>query len=594
MLGGGGGGCRGVGGVAVCVRTRVGRCRFGWSPVQVGGDGTLGARTLGRHELDRRRFIAALVAGVGGVGIAAACGTSTDSSAPAGTAAGAGATTSALPTVTAAPPPPLSGPAFTLGVASGDPLSDAVILWTRLAPEPMNIADAGMPPVDVEVEWEIATDDTFAEVVNRGVAIASAALGHSVHVDATGLEPDQWYAYRFRLGDEVSPVGRTRTFPPADASPDRLRMAVTNCQDYGSGYYAAYRDLVGQDLDVVLFLGDYIYETPGMEDPAEAIAARRYVGGVPITLADFRRRYAQHHLDPQLTAAHQALPWIITFDDHEVVNNYAGFDGALAGTGPEFVARRAAAYQAWYENLPLRVDPPVDGEVVVHRDSSFGDLARLFVTETRQHADPAPCRATSSFDTGPGCDEQQDEARTALGREQEAWLVDGMAQNAAFWQVWVNPVLLAGLDLSGPDDPPAFYLETWDGYPAERRRVVSAIKDRDVRNPVVLSGDYHASFVAEVRPDPFDPDSPVVAPELLATSISSVVFPTDYTAANPQILYFEPRNGYLLCEVTRTSITADFRYVTDVADAASPVTVGASFVVTPGPEDGTAPTVERA
>lgn len=550
---------------------------------------------MGQYEMDRRRFVAALVAGVGGMGIAAACGSDTTASPPGSGVAGSGtSSTRALPTITAAPPPPLSGPAFTLGVASGDPLSDRVILWTRLAPEPMNLAGAGMPAVDVEVEWEVATDDTFAELVNRGVAVASAALGHSVHVDATGLEPDQWYAYRFRLGDEVSPVGRTRTFPAADASPDRLRLAVTNCQDYGSGRYAAYRDLVTQDLDVVLFLGDYIYEIPGLEDPAEAIAARRYVGGFPITVDDYRRRYAQHHLDPELRAAHQALPWIITFDDHEVINNYAGDDGALAGVGEEFLVRRAAAYQAWYENLPLRVDPPVDGEVVVHRASSFGDLARLFVIETRQNADPAPCRDTSILDTGVGCEEQQDEARTALGAEQERWLVDGMAENAAFWQLLVNPVLLAGLDISEPDDPPAFYLETWDGYPAERRRIVTAIAERKVRNPVVLSGDYHASFVNDVRPDPFDLTSPVVAPELLATSISSVVFPTDFTATNPQITYFEARNGYLVCAVTRDSITADFRYVADVSDAASAVTTGATFVVTPAAEDGRPPTVARA
>jgi alkaline phosphatase D len=215
------------------------------------------------------------------------------------------------------------------------------------------------------------------------------------------------------------------------------------------------------------------------------------------------------------------------------------------------------------------------------------------VIETRQHADPAPCRDTSSFDTGPGCEEQQDEARTALGAEQEAWLIDGMAANEAFWQLLVNPVLLAGLDISEPDDPPAFYLETWDGYPAQRRRIVSAMAERKVRNPVVLTGDYHASFVAEVRPDPFDPASPVVAPELLATSISSIVFPGDHSATNPQITYFEARNGYLTCEVTREQITADFRYVADVKDAASPVTVGATFVVTPAGQDGGAPTVAR-
>ncbi len=536
-----------------------------------------------RDRVDRREFLVGLLAVTG----AAACGSS-DSS---GRSEDGGETGDTGTTAAAAPPPELGGPAFTLGVASGDPLDDRVILWTRLAPEPL-APGGGMPDEDVDVEWEVATDDTFDDIVSRGVATATPALGHSVHVDAAGLEPDTWYAYRFRIGDEVSPVGRTRTFPAPDASPDTLRLAVANCQDYQHGRYAAYADLVAQDLDVVLFLGDYIYEAPGVETAEEALAQRRYLGGFPVTLDDYRARYAITRLDAQIAEAHARLPWIITFDDHEVINNYAGDDGALAGTGDEFLERRAAAYQAWYENLPLRVEPPVDGEVTVHRDSTFGDLARLFVIETRQHADPAPCRDTSTLDAGPGCEEQQDPERTALGPEQADWLVDAMAENTAQWQLLANPVLLAGLDISAPEDPPAFFLETWDGYPAERARIVGAMADRDVRNPVILSGDYHASFVALVRADPWDLSSPVVAPELLATSISSPVFATDHTAANPQIEYFDPRNGYLVCEVTPERITADFRYVDDPADPDSAVTVGATFVVRPA--DGGAPTVERA
>lgn len=530
----------------------------------------------------RRDFLLGLLAGAGVV----ACG-----GGDGGAGEQAAGTTSTSTSTAARPAPELSGPAFTLGVASGDPLADRVILWTRLAPDPL-VGAGGMPDVDVDVVWEVATDDSFADVVASGVATATPALGHSVHVDATGLEPDTWYAYRFRLGDETSPTGRTRTFPAADASPERLRLAVANCQDYQSGRYAAYRDLVDQDLDVVLFVGDYIYETPGIDDPEVAIADRRYLGGVPTVVDDFRRRYAQHHLDPELLAAHQALPWIITFDDHEVVNNYAGDDGAAVGTGPEFVERRTAAYQAWYENLPLRVEPPVDGEVVVHRSSAFGDLANLFVIETRQHADPAPCRDTASFDAGPGCEEQLDEDRTALGADQARWLAEGMAAGTATWQVLVNPVLLGGLNIAPPDQPPEYYLESWDGYPAERRRLLEGFVADEVRNPVVLTGDYHASFVLDVHTDPMDPTSPVVAPELLATSISSVPFAEDFTANNPQVRYFEARNGYLVCEITADEITADFRYVDDVADATSPVGSGARFVVRPS-ADG-APTVEPA
>lgn len=533
--------------------------------------------------LDRRTFLAGLVATVG----AAACGGSDGGS---GGEAASG-TTRPGTVATAAPPPPLSGPPFTLGVASGDPLADRVVLWTRLAPDPLG--DGGMPDEPVDVAWEVARDDGFAEVVRSGVATAVPALAHSVHVDADGLEPDTWYHYRFRVGEHTSPVGRTRTFPAAGTSPERMRLAVANCQGYQFGRYAAYRHMAGEDLDAVLFLGDYIYELPGVDDPERALAERNYVGGVPETVEDFRRRYAITQMDEDLAAAHRAAPWIVTFDDHEVVNNYAGDDGALVGSGPEFLARRAAAYQAWYEHLPLRIEPPDDdGMVRVHREARFGDLARLLVIETRQHADPPPCRETSLLDEGPGCAEQDAEDRTALGAEQADWLDQQLGGgDEATWQVLASPVLLAGLDIAAPGEPPAFYLETWDGYAAERRRVVAALAG--ARNPVVLSGDYHASFVADVHLEPRDRSTPVVAPELLATAISSVPFATDHTAGNPHVRYFEARNGYLACEVTADAITAEFRYVDDVADAASPVATAATFVVTPSADAG-APTVERA
>ena len=532
--------------------------------------------------LGRREFLLSLAAAAGAV----ACG---GSGSDGGDADGSPATTAPGADDLAALG--VTDPVFTLGVASGDPTDGAVILWTRLAPDPLR--GGGMPDVDVAVGWEVATDDTFTEVVASGTALATPAFGHAVHVDAGGLAPDTWYAYRFRVGDEVSPVGRTRTFPAPDASPERLRLAVANCQDYQTGRYAAYRDLLDQDLDVVLFLGDYIYEAPGIDDPDRAVAERRYVGEVPTTLEGYRNRYAIHRLDPQLADLHAAVPWIATFDDHEVTNDYAGDDGAEAGAGPDFAERRIAAYQAWYEHLPLRIPPPADdGSLEVHRAASFGDLARLFVIETRQHADPPPCRDTSTFDVGEGCAERDEPDRSALGEEQATWLIDAMAENLATWQVLANPVLLAGLDVSGPDEPPAYYLETWDGYPAERRRLLEGIAQREVRNPVVLTGDYHAAFVNRVHASPGDPSSPVVAPELLAGAISSIPFPEDHTAANPQVEFFDPRNGSLVCEVTPGAITADVRVVEDVADPGSAVTSAATFVVRPA-DGGGAPTVER-
>ena len=532
--------------------------------------------------LGRREFLLSIAAAAG----AAACGSS---GTPSGDEGATTATTGVTPDLASLG---VTEPVFRLGVASGDPTDDSVILWTRLAPEPL--LGGGMPDVDVAVDWEVATDDTFNEVVASGTAVATPAFGHAVHVDAGGLDPDTWYAYRFRVGAETSPVGRTRTFPAPDASPERLRLAVANCQDYQSGRYAAYGDLVERDLDVVLFVGDYIYEFAGVEDPDQAVAERRYVGGEPTTVEDYRNRYALHRLDPQLAAAHAAAPWIVTFDDHEVVNDYAGDDGAEAGAGADFAERRRAAYQAWYEHLPLRIPPPAgDGSLEVHRASSFGDLANLFVIETRQHADPPPCRDTSTFDVGEGCAERDDPERTALGADQAAWLLDGLAEGTATWQLVVNPVLMGGLDISAPDAPPGYFLETWDGYPEERRRLLEAIADRGVRNPVVLTGDYHAAFVNELRADPFDLDLPVVAPELLAAAISSTPFATDYTATNPQVRFFDPANGYLVCEVTPEGITADFLVVADVWDPDAEVTTAATFVVRPS-VDGGAPTVAPA
>lgn len=517
-------------------------------------------------RIDRRAFIVgALATG------AVACSSNGGS--------GEGGTTTTVGS--AKPPPPLSGPAFRLGVASGDPTTESVILWTRLAPDPLR--GGGMPDEDVEVVWEVARDGSFGDIVSSGIVVASPELAHAVHVDAGGLEPDNWYSYRFRIGEETSVAGRTRTLPPPDASPERLRMAIANCQDYQGGYYAAYRDMAEQDFDAVLFLGDYIYEAPGPDDPDAAIAERKNLGGVPVTLDDYRRRYALYRLDPQLQAAHAACPWIVTFDDHEVANNYAGDDGAIQGSGPEFRQRRTAAYQAWWEHLPLRAERPVDASIDVYRDAIWGDLAHLFVLETRQHADPAACRETSTLDQGAGCAEQDDPARTALGADQKAWLLDGLATAERKWTLLGNPVMMAGLNVGQPGAEPQYFLESWDGYNAERQEILQWVRDQQTPNPVVLTGDYHANFVNEVKPDPWDPASPVVAPELLATAISSGLFGYDYRAANPQVQWFEgEHHGYLDCEVTPDEIRARFRFVGDVHDPGSPVTTGAEWAIEPG------------
>jgi alkaline phosphatase D len=522
------------------------------------------------QPFSRRAFLVALAATTA----AAAC--SSDDSGGSDESATTDASTSSTPSL---PVPDLAAP-FTLGVASGDPRHDRVSLWTRLAPAPF-AGDGGMPPDDVPVRWEVAADESFDEIVADGTAVAPARLGHSVHVDADGLDAATNYWYRFAVGDHESPVGRTRTLPAPDDSPDSFSIGVANCQDFGSGYYAAHRHLAAEPVDLVFFLGDYIYERAGADTPEEATALRRNYGPACTTLEQYRTRYAQYKQDADLQAAHHAFPWVMLWDDHEVENNYAGGIPDHDGDPETFVAKRAAAYQAWYEHLPVRIDPPEGTDVEIWQDFAVGDLAHFFVIDVRQSSDPIACRDTSTIDMGPACDELADPARTNLGEAQESWLFDGLEQADRTWTVLVNPILMSGLDISEQGQDPAFYMELWDGYPEMRRRLVEFLTDNDVPRPVVLSGDYHAAFVGDLKARPFDPDSPVVAPELLGSSISSVVFAQDYLAKNPQMQYFEPRNGYLTCEITPQGWTADFKFVADVMDPTSPIDTGARFAIKP-------------
>ena len=244
---------------------------------------------------------------------------------------------------------------FTLGVASGDPTAEGVVLWTRLAPDPLT--GGGMPPVDVEVSWLIAADDRLRKVVRRGQTVASPEWAHSVHVEAEGLDPARWYWYQFRAGDQLSPIGRTRTLPREGAATSRLRFAFVSCQNYEIGYFTAYRHAAAEDLDVIFHLGDYIYEGAG--SPGRP---RSHAGPELITLDDYRTRYAVYKTDADLQAAHAAFPWIVTWDDHEVQNNYAGAVSQDNDPPEVFLTRRAAAYQAYYEHMPLRTS--ADGAVL--------------------------------------------------------------------------------------------------------------------------------------------------------------------------------------------------------------------------------------
>lgn len=520
----------------------------------------------------RRTFLL----GAASVAALSACGGSGGSGSDAGgsSATTAGGTTAATATAVAAPAGTgLDADPFTLGVASGDPLPESVILWTRLAPDPLASDGGGGAPADpIDVAWDLALDDAFEQLVGSGTATAEPAHGHSVHVDADGLDPATDYFYRFRVGDFTSPVGRTRTLPAADSSPEQVRLAIANCQYFESGYYAAYRYIAEDQVDLVVHLGDYIYELPALGGERSSAPTQ-----TPTTLEAFRLRYSSYKVDPDLQAAHASAPFTLTWDDHEVADNYMG-DTLPNGAAPAEVRRlRAAAYQAWWENLPVRVDPPDGPDLVVYHDVTFGDLARLYLLDERQYADEPPCRGeTVPYDDG-NC-AAVDDPRTRLGAEQEAWLDETAGQGGVTWNLLGTPVALAGIDLG--TDEPEYFLDLWDGYPQARQQVIELLATVD--NPVVISGDYHQGMVLDVNETPFDTDSPLVATEFMAPPISSVLFSQPVDARTPQLHEQLDGNGYLLVTVTPDDVTADFRILDDVRDPDSDVTTASTWRVDAG------------
>ena len=467
---------------------------------------------------------------------------------------------------------------FSLGVASGDPLPDGVVLWTRLAPDPLS--GGGMPREPVDVEWTIWTDDNGPRAVQYGLTTALPELAHSVHVDVRGLEPGRWYWYRFRVGDEESPIGRTRTAPAPGAEVERLRFAFASCQNWEHGYYTAYRHMAAEELDLVVHLGDYIYE-----GPAQPNRPRQHDGPETTTLEQYRGRHALYKTDPDLQAAHAAFPWVVTWDDHEVANNYAG---AVAGdriSREAFLARRAAAYRAYWEHLPLRPSSmPAGAQLPLYRRLGWGNLAELSVLDTRQYRTDQPC----GDGLQPLCAEALDAAATMAGPEQERWLLEGLDASPARWNVIAQQVMMARLDLKpGPEQQ--FIMDHWSGYPAARDRILNFLALRRPSNPVVITGDIHSSWVADLKADWDDPGSATVGTELVGTSISSGGDGADsrpeVDAAlpeNPHFKFYNGRRGYVRCELTSARWQADFRVLPSVTAPGAPIATVASFVV----EDG--------
>jgi alkaline phosphatase D len=441
-----------------------------------------------------------------------------------------------------------------------------------------------MPARPVPVHYELAADVRFRRIVRTGTELALPSEGHSVHVDVRGLLPGRNYFYRFWAGSHPSPIGYTRTAPAAHDRHGRIRFAVSSCQDYEDGYYTAYGRMLADDLDFVLFLGDYIYEGSPSDDKP-----RRHDGvGEPVTLDEYRARHALYKTDPELQAAHAAFPWLVTFDDHEVDNDWSGENPQDPDkqSREQFLARRAAAFQAYWEHMPLRRSShPQGDDVSLYRRLSFGALADVHVLDTRQYRSlTEPC----GYGTGPVCDAVLDPSRTMLGDQQEQWLYRGIARSEARWNLIAQQVPVTRIDV-GPPGEIELKLDKWDAYPVARQRLLNFLGAQRRKNPVVLTGDLHDSWAALLKRDFDDPSSEVVAPEFIGMSITSDGNGGEVSEdgelalpKNPHLLFHNNLRGYLQCELDSRSMRTEFRVLPYVEEPDAPLSTRASFVVEQG------------
>jgi alkaline phosphatase D len=493
-----------------------------------------------------------------------------------------GAAVAALPAGAAAASysGPLRTDPFTLGVASGDPDHDGFVLWTRLAPEPLaEDGLGGMPNRPVAVGWELALDERFRYVLRRGVAVARPESAHSVHIELDGLLPGREYFYRCRAEKHVSPVGRTRTAPAPWASGGALAMAFVSCSQFEHGYFTAYRRLAEDEPDLILHLGDYQYEYAKDTYNIPGGNPRDHEGPETRTLANYRQRHAQYKADADLQAAHAVAPWLVVWDDHEIENNWA--DEVPEQPDPDFLARRAAAFQAYYENMPLRRSSVPRGiDMQLYRRVHWGRLATFHMLDTRQYRDDQGCG-----DGYRDCPAAVDPARSITGAEQEAWLLDGFRRSSARWDIIGQQVFFAQRDNNaGPAKVTS--QDAWDGYVASRDRITRGWLAAGVRNPIVLTGDVHAHWASDLKLDYDDPTSRTVGAELVCSSITSGGNGVDSDPAthpflkiNPHLRFYNNQRGYVLTKVTRERLDADFKVLPYVTTPDAPAYTRASFAV---------------
>jgi len=471
---------------------------------------------------------------------------------------------------------------FALGVASGYPGPDRITLWTRLMPEP---ADTALSASAIPVRWEIGADAQFRRPVAQGRVDALPDDAHSVHVDVAGLEPERWYHYRFHSGEATSRSGRFLTAPAPGTMPAGLKLAFASCQQYEQGYFTAHRHIAADEPGLVVFLGDYIYESSWGRNHV-----RKHDAPEPYTLADYRARYALYKRDADLQASHAACAWLVTWDDHEVDNDYANDRPEDGMPAAAFLARRAAAYQAYYEHMPLPASMrPQGGALPLHTARDWGRLARLHMLDDRQYRTHQACAPAQR---GGGstrvelatCAELDAPGRSLLGAEQERWLDASLAGSPATWNLLGQQTLVAPFaDLRNGRH--GIWTDGWDGYPAARGRLVQSLSR--TRNPVVFGGDVHSFHVADLHLDPADRRTPLVASEFVATSVTSqgnTQTRIDAIAAlQPHMKLAEARyRGYLRVQLTPGRLDADLRALRGVSTPDAACDTLASFAVDDG------------
>lgn len=459
---------------------------------------------------------------------------------------------------------------FKLGVASGDPEEDGFVIWTRLVRN-IKLENGGIPEEPQLVKWEIATDKAFSNIIQHGETKTDPFWAHAVHVELYDLESNKKYYYRFKNESFTSPIGRAKTTPKDTDQLEQLNFAILSCQSYLGGYYTAHEHLAKEDLDVVLFLGDYIYEFKGNEGVDGRV---HYPHKLLETLEDYRLRYAQYKSDPALQNIHAAFPWLVTFDDHEVRNNWGGENDEKS------LARQAAAFKAYYEHMPVRKAAiPDEYQIQIYRNCSYGDLVEFNILDTRQFRSSPPCGPTQTEN----CQDRMDPSRTIYGEKQEKWLFDNLRSSKKRWNVLANQVVMAYKDDQlGPETK--IGVDKWDGFVESRNRLFSTIMENDIKNVVVLTGDSHKNWVNDLKEDFLDPESKTIATEFGGTSLTSggngtAHYGQNVMTENPHIKYTSNRRGYVRCTLTPDKMKADFRTIAYVDKKGAPISTEASFYV---------------